>query len=96
MIWSSRTASWAWKLEDPGRGRGLGLTRVLAGFAPWGVICRLGPWLPSGAYNGHRPHRALGLKPPDRSVEAPTAVPPLDVRREDMLGGLIHEYRIAA
>jgi hypothetical protein len=47
-------------------------------------------------YNGHRPHRALGLKAPDRSVEAPTAVPPLDVRRQDMLGGLIHEYRIAA
>jgi len=46
-------------------------------------------------YNGHRPHRALGLIPPDRSVEAPTAVPPLDVRRQDMLGGLIHEYRIA-
>jgi putative transposase len=47
-------------------------------------------------YNGHRPHRALGLKPPDRSVEARTAVPPLDVRRQDILGGLIHEYRIAA
>jgi hypothetical protein len=47
-------------------------------------------------YNGHRPHRALGLKPPDRSVEARTAVAPLDVRRQDILGGLIHEYRIAA
>jgi putative transposase len=50
-------------------------------------------------YNGHRPHRphrALGLKPPDHSVEVPTAVPPLDVRRQDLLGGLIHEYRIAA
>jgi hypothetical protein len=50
-------------------------------------------------YNGHRPHRphwALGLKPPDRSLEALTAVPPLDVRRQDMLGGLIHEYRIRA
>jgi putative transposase len=47
-------------------------------------------------YNGHRPHRALGLKPPDRSVEARTALPPLDVRRQDVLGGLIHEYRIAA
>jgi putative transposase len=47
-------------------------------------------------YNGHRPHRALGLKPPDRSVEAPTAASPLNVRRQDLLGGLIHEYRIAA
>jgi putative transposase len=26
-------------------------------------------------YNGHRPHRALGLKPPDHSVEVATAVP---------------------
>jgi putative transposase len=47
-------------------------------------------------YNGHRPHRALGLKPPDRALEAPTAAYPLDVGRHDLLGGLIHEYRIAA
>jgi len=42
-------------------------------------------------YNGHRPHRALALKSPDISVEAPAAVLPLDVRRRDLLGGLIHE-----
>ena len=47
-------------------------------------------------YNGHRPHRALGLAPPDRSVEVPPAVRPLQVGRQDLLGGLIHEYRIAA
>ena len=47
-------------------------------------------------YNGHRPHRALGLKPPERPVRAPSAVPPLDLRRHDLLGGLVREYRIAA
>jgi putative transposase len=47
-------------------------------------------------YNGHRPHRALGLTPPDRSVEVPTAVCAVDLRRRDLLGGLIHEYRVAA
>jgi transposase InsO family protein len=45
-------------------------------------------------YNAHRPHRSLGLDPPD---------PPADlravgdagsnrVRRRDLLGGLLHEY----
>jgi hypothetical protein len=47
-------------------------------------------------YNEHRPHHALGLTAPDRPVEVPAAVMPLDVRRRDLLGGLIHEYRIAA
>ena len=44
-------------------------------------------------YNGHRPHRALGLTPPDRAVDVPTEVRPVDLRRRDLLGGLIHEYR---
>jgi transposase InsO family protein len=47
-------------------------------------------------YNGHRPHRALGLIPPGRSVEVPIAAHPVDVHRQDLLGGLIHEYRVAA
>jgi putative transposase len=47
-------------------------------------------------YNRHRPHRALELTAPDQSGELPVAVLPLDVRRRDLLGGLIHEYRIAA
>jgi transposase InsO family protein len=47
-------------------------------------------------YNGHRPHRALGLTAPDHFAEAPTAARPVDPRRRDLLGGLIHEYRVAA
>jgi transposase InsO family protein len=49
-------------------------------------------------YNRHRPHRALGLEPPAPSVgltlvgEARRAW----VRRRDLLGGLLHEYRQAA
>jgi putative transposase len=50
-------------------------------------------------YNGHRPHRALNLTPPHQ--ERPTlrsATPSQSdrVERRDRLGGLIHEYRIAA
>jgi hypothetical protein len=51
-------------------------------------------------YNGHRPHRALDLKPPDASVRSPvrskSKPPSLQVSRRDLLGGLIHEYDIAA
>jgi transposase InsO family protein len=50
-------------------------------------------------YNGHRPHRSLNLTPPDQ--ERPTlgtaASPrPGRVERRDRLGGLIHEYGLAA
>jgi transposase InsO family protein len=43
-------------------------------------------------YNGHRPHRSLGQKPPVGVV--PQLVPAADARvvRLDRLGGLIHEY----
>jgi hypothetical protein len=49
-------------------------------------------------YNRHRPHRALGLAPPEpsppaRPVSTPSAAA---IRRQDRLGGLIHEYTIAA
>jgi transposase InsO family protein len=53
-------------------------------------------------YNEHRPHRSLGQRPPisaqPLSAEpAAAAVITLDrVRRRDLLGGLIHEYRLAA
>ena len=51
-------------------------------------------------YNRGRPHRALDLKPPDPKALAPTATdsPPraLQVNRRDLLGGLIHEYELAA
>jgi transposase InsO family protein len=49
-------------------------------------------------YNRHRPHRALGLQPPDPAVE-PTLTgkdQPAQVHRRDLLGGLVHEYRRAA
>jgi putative transposase len=52
-------------------------------------------------YNRGRPHRALDLRPPDRletrpSVESNSNPTDLRVRRRDPLGGLIHEYEIAA
>ena len=48
-------------------------------------------------YNAERPHRGLGLRAPD-----PPATKPIGtlgagrVRRRDVLGGLIHEYRRVA
>jgi putative transposase len=50
-------------------------------------------------YNGHRPHRALRQRSPSAVTEttAPITDPdPEDVRRTDVLGGLIHEYRLVA
>jgi transposase InsO family protein len=51
-------------------------------------------------YNRQRPHRALDLQPPDsmiRSAVPTIATPrPLHVNRRDLLGGLIHEYELAA
>jgi putative transposase len=43
-------------------------------------------------YNRSRPHRALGLATPLAKDEVPMTVSPRDVRRKDLLGGLIHEY----
>jgi putative transposase len=44
-------------------------------------------------YNVHRPHRALGLEPPD-SPAGPTAISKAQGRmhRRDRLGGLLREY----
>jgi len=49
------------------------------------------PWV-------HRPHRALGLAPPEPRHPPPTTASPsaTAIRRRDRLGGLIHEYSIAA
>jgi putative transposase len=48
-------------------------------------------------YNGHRPHRALELAPPDGNRGAiDHASDPPTVCRHDLLGGLIHEYQQAA
>jgi transposase InsO family protein len=51
-----------------------------------------------GHYDGHRPHRAIGLAPPElRRAKPPDPTPPaLAIRRRDRLGGLLHEYTIAA
>jgi putative transposase len=49
-------------------------------------------------YNEHRPHRALGLEPPNPSA-GPTPVSEArraTVRRRDLLGGALHEYQRAA
>jgi putative transposase len=49
-------------------------------------------------YNSHRPHRSLNLGPPEpsarrlRTLPLPTAA----IERRDRLGGLIHEYNLAA
>jgi putative transposase len=45
-------------------------------------------------YNEHRPHRALQLLPPSGGDPTPLTAP-ADLRRRDLLGGLLHEYEAA-
>ena len=50
-------------------------------------------------YNSHRPHRSLNLTPPDPKLpplRLVTGSRPDQIERRDHLGGLIHEYGIAA
>jgi hypothetical protein len=52
-------------------------------------------------HNRGRPRRALDLRPPDTtcarsSVQAHSNLHDRRVRRRDLLGGLIHEYELAA
>jgi transposase InsO family protein len=49
-------------------------------------------------YNRHRPHRALGLEPPDppAGLDVVCEGQRGEVCRRDRLGGLLHEYRRAA
>jgi len=49
-------------------------------------------------YNGHRPHRSLNLLPPDPppTLRPASSPRPDHVERRDRLGGLIHEYSLAA
>ncbi|MDP9308093.1 MAG: transposase [Actinomycetota bacterium] len=49
-------------------------------------------------YNEHRPHRSLHQRPPieEPSPRSETGVALDRVRRRDVLGGLIHEYKAAA
>jgi putative transposase len=53
-------------------------------------------WTYGEHYNRGRPHRALGLASPLATAGEPIPANPRDVRRRDLLGGLIHEYRDAA
>jgi putative transposase len=48
-------------------------------------------------FNEHRPHRALGQRPPLSDEQPVAEVIDLDrLRRRDLLGGLIHEYELSA
>jgi len=50
-------------------------------------------------YNGHRPHRSLEQASPlSMDLATPPISPPdgTKLRRSDRLGGLIHEYEMAA
>jgi putative transposase len=51
-------------------------------------------------YNRQRPHRALDLRPPDSSARSAAGedsrLRALQINRRDLLGGLIHEYELAA
>lgn len=48
-------------------------------------------------YNAKRPHRGIDLRAPDWLQDPPAPVPSmLRVRRSDVLGGVIHEYELAA
>ncbi|MDA8284895.1 MAG: integrase core domain-containing protein [Actinomycetota bacterium] len=50
-------------------------------------------------YNSHRPHRSLSQRPPAHSDATPPTIGHADtarLRKTDLLGGLIHEYRIAS
>jgi putative transposase len=49
-------------------------------------------------YNGHRPHRALSLAPPQprRPPTTVSACGDARILRRDRLGGVVHEYELAA
>ena len=50
-------------------------------------------------YNGHRSHRALRQQAPQRLRALPDPIldpDPMRLRRTEVLGGLIHEYRLVA
>ena len=50
-----------------------------------------------GHYNHKRPHRALRLRVPHGEAREPVVfTSTAQVRRRDVLGGLIHEYDLAA
>ena len=47
-------------------------------------------------YNTERPHRALGRQPPIAIQPPPPPPPQATIQRRDRLGGLLHEYHLAA
>jgi putative transposase len=47
-------------------------------------------------YNPERPHRALGRHPPLANPPPPPPPTQAKLARRDRLGGLLHEYRLAA
>jgi hypothetical protein len=50
-------------------------------------------------YNRHRPHRALSLTPPEArrpSVDSTAGSGEARIVRRDRLGGVVHEYFLAA
>jgi putative transposase len=47
-------------------------------------------------YNAHRPHRSLDLTPPEAIGREHRIASSRDLKRNDRLGGLIHEYSYAA
>jgi putative transposase len=47
-------------------------------------------------YNAERPHRSLALAAPAAKPQAVRGSPSAEIRRRDVLGGLIHEYHAAA
>jgi hypothetical protein len=47
-------------------------------------------------YNAERPHRSLGLAAPAGDSPEARGSPPADIRRRDVLGGVVHEYYAAA
>jgi putative transposase len=47
-------------------------------------------------YNQQRPHRGLALAVPQAEERGSPQVNPREVRRRDVLGGLIHEYHEVA
>ena len=47
-------------------------------------------------YNAERPHRSLELAAPAGSPQMRASPPSSEIRRRDVLGGLIHEYYAAA
>jgi hypothetical protein len=49
-----------------------------------------------GHYNQQRPHRSLALAVPEAGERQSPQGNPLEVRRRDVVGGLIHEYHEVA